>query len=533
MSKTFCDVLVVGAGPVGLFCANELSRQGLTCRIIEKKASLSDKSKALGIHIRSLDMLQDCDFLPEIMTQGLEVEGVIFKSAGKELINANFSHLEANHHFLIDLPQDQLEQILYQGLIDKGLSVEWLNTLINIEENAGLVKATVAHVGSKKEQITARWLIACDGSHSTVRNLVHADFIGGTDIQSWWLADLHIDWTLPENKMIIFVSDKGPLACFPIGNKRYRLVMTAHETIDLSDPTFEDIKKEFYLRCSEQAQLSNPIWISRFGIMHKQIKEYRQKQVFFAGDAAHVHSPMGGQGLNTGMQDIYNLVWKLALVNKGLAGEVLLDSYQIERHPIAKAVIRKTSLMTKMITLKNPLLISLRNKIMKTISSFAVSKNFMLKDIAELSISYVKSPINRVLGHKTNFKVGEFLIDYPLIEAQTNKLIPLGQVTKGTMHHLFLFAGRGKADLAFLLETAHSLEKQFDELLKVHLILAKPVKIGLITSSVFIDKNQGMHQHFSIKKPTALLIRPDKYIGMTQTPLDPNGLVQYLQQIYR
>ncbi|KTD06692.1 FAD dependent oxidoreductase [Legionella gratiana] len=533
MSDKLLDVLIVGAGPVGLFCANELTRQGLSCRIIDKKAQLSDKSKALAIHIRTLDLLNDCGFLNEIIDKGLKVDGVLFKSKGKELIHATFANLEADHHFLIDLPQDKTERVFYKGLIDRGLNVEWQTELTAIEETPNHIVSTLKLANGQSETIETSWVIACDGSHSTLRKLVNAEFIGSSIKQTWWLADLLIDWELPENKLILYVSDKGPLACFPMGEKRYRIVMTAPKRIMHEEPSMEDINQAFKLRCSDNATLSDPLWISSFGIDHKQIQKYRYGRIFFAGDAAHVHSPMGGQGLNTGLQDIYNLSWKLALVHKGFAKDYLLDSYHSERHPIAASVLKKTGLMTYMIMMKNPVLIYLRNFMMQVAVSFDFIKDSILYDIAELSVSYSKSPIVKILGRKTNFKIGEFLNDFFLIDAKTEEKKGLHQITQGTMHHLFLFTGTTGNQLSLLAEIATDIEQRFGGLLKAHIVLLQSETIPSSgTISVFLDENQKMHQHFSINQTIAVLIRPDKYVGLTQEPVDKDELLNYMETSY-
>lgn len=532
MSANLFDVLVVGAGPVGLFCANELMRQGLHCRIIDKKAELSDKSKALALHIRTLDLLADCGFIAEVLIQGLKVEGIIVKSKAKELINASFAHLSANHHFLIDLPQDKTERILYQGLINKGINVNWQTELIEIAQTANAVTATVQHADGHSEKINASWLIACDGAHSTLRKLLYAKFTGLSINQTWWLADLHITWDLPENKMVVYLGDKGPLACFPIGEKRYRLVMSAPKKIEHKQPTLEDITQLFNLRSSDEAVLSNPNWISQFGIEQRQLEKYRYGRVFFAGDAAHVHSPVGGQGLNTGMQDIYNLAWKLALVHKGFAHEQLLDSYQKERQPIAHNVVKKTGAMTRLIMLTNPVLIGLRNRVMQLATSFDFIKNYLLKDIAELDISYAKSPIVNNLGRSTAFKIGEFLNDFPLIDVQSQAEKQLHQITRGTLHHLFLFDGFANSQLAMLTELAFIVEQRYRGLINTHLVLANPTDEVPQTGSVWIDNEQKVYKRFAIQHSTAVLIRPDKYIGLTQTPINQEELLRHLEKGY-
>lgn len=526
------DVLVVGAGPVGLFCANELARQGLKCRIIEKKAKLSDKSKALALHIRTLDVFEDCELLDEILAQGIKIDGMVIKSQGRELINANFSSLPSKRHYLIDLPQDKTEQILYDSLIKKGLTVEWETELTAIEQHSNSVLAHVKQADGSDEKIYAHWLIACDGSHSMIRKLLYAKFIGAAYKQTWWLADLHLNWDLPENKLFVYTSNDGPLACFPIGNRRYRIVMTAPKKATLTQPSMDDIEQSFKARCSDKATLSEPLWISQFGIEHKLIQKYRYGRVFLAGDAAHVHSPMGGQGLNTGIQDIYNLAWKLALVHKGLAKDPLLNSYHSERYPIAEQVLKKTGFMTYLILLKNPLLTKLRNALMKCLFSVNFIKQSILTDLAELSISYAKSPIVKRLGHNTNFKLGTFLVDYLLFDANAQKTIYLHQLTRGTSHHLLLFSGTAKNQITDLMVIAEHLQQLFNKLIQVHLIVTNIEENYSKSISVLIDKQQKMHQQFQINDSTALLIRPDKYIGLIQSPLNEKELSQMINDLY-
>ncbi|CDZ76547.1 Pentachlorophenol 4-monooxygenase [Legionella massiliensis] len=532
MSNEALDVLVVGAGPVGLFCANELTRHGLPCRLIDKKPTITDKSKALALHIRTLDLLKDCGFLDEVFARGHKVDGIILKSKEKQLMDNSFTILEADYNFLIDLAQDQTEHILYEGLRGKGLDVEWNTELTNIEQQSARVLATLEKNDGNSEQIEASWVIACDGSHSTLRELVKAPFIGSSYKQTWWLADLFIDWDLPENKMVGFTSDEGPMVCFPMGKKRYRIVMTAPEKIEYKDPTMTDIEEAFSRRCSEKATLSNPIWLSQFGIAHKQIDQYRYNRVFFAGDAAHVHSPMGGQGMNTGLQDIYNLAWKLAMVHKGQAREQLLDSYHLERFPIAQAVLQKTGLMTRMIMLRNPLLIRLRNQFLHLVTSLKPVRMAILKDVSELDLSYAKSPIVTELGTKTKFKIGEFLLDFNLTEAQTKEKKSFRDLTQGTEHHLLLFAGRDNGQLEPLIKTASAIEEHYSGLIKTHLILANSNEQGIQHSSLWFDNNQDIHKRFAINEATAILLRPDKYIGLSQMPLNKDDLLRQLEKGY-
>lgn len=521
------DVLVVGAGPVGLFCANELIRHGLNCRIVDKKSGLSVKSKALGIHIRTLDVFADCGFLDEVLAQGHQVKGVIFKSKGKELIHASFEDIEASRHYLIDLPQNKTETILYQELQKKGLDVEWNTELADFSQAEEKIKAIVKKADEKTETIEADWLIACDGAHSTIRKQTKADFKGAEYNKNWWLADLFIDWDVPGDYMAIYVSEKGPLACFPMGNKRYRLVMTAPEGAT-KDPSMEDMKKAFEERCSDKAKLSDPIWLSQFFIHHRQIEQYRHNRIFFAGDAAHIHSPMGGQGLNTGIQDIYNLVWKLALVQKKQANPKLLDSYQIERHPVGENVLKKTDVMTRMILLKNSFAVSLRNYIAKMLLSFKPVKRIFMKDMAELTISYAKSPIVTENGRISTIKAGTYCPELLFIEPATRASISSFDILKGTKHHLLLFSGLNQKPEP-LIELATKLTHRYPEVLTTHLILSQPGDEKGWPGPIWHDEGQKVHKKLALNDPALIFIRPDKYVGLIQNPVKEKELFNYLE----
>ena len=529
MSDKLVDVLVVGAGPVGLFCANELTRHGLHARIIEKKTELSDKSKALGIHIRTLDVLEDCGFFDTFLQEGHQVRGALLKSKGKQLADLTFENIGGSRDYLIDLPQDKSERVFYQGLVNKQIPVEWQSELLRIEQQPDEVLATVKRSDGIEEKIRTKWIIACDGAHSTLRHLVNAEFIGSAYAQTWWLADLHIHWALPENKMIINTSEQGPLACFPMGNKRYRVVMTAPSE-KTSQPTMDDIIEAFNKRSSDKAALSLPVWITAFSIHHRQIQQYRHERVFFSGDAAHVHSPMGGQGLNTGIQDVYNLVWKLALVQKGLAKDQLLNSYHEERYPIGKAVLKKTDLMTKMILIKNPYVIAARNRIITFLSSINFLRKTLARDLAELNISYAKSSIVTATGEKTGFKAGEFVPDIAFKNLATGSTKSLKTISQGTCHHLFLFVGKQNSDSRALSEIAITVANKYTQVLVVHLVLLEPAQKSVDFASLWIDENHVLAQHASLNHSAALLVRPDKYIGLVQSPVRLENLQSSLEE---
>lgn len=526
------EVLVVGAGPVGLFCANELIRHGLSCYIIDKKEGLSDKSKALGLHIRTLDVFRDCGFLESVLAQGLAVHGALLKSHGTLLAKINFAGIGANYDYLIDLPQDKTEAILYQGLLDKNIDLEWQTELLGIEQHIDGCIASIKLPDGTGRQIKAKWIIACDGAHSTLRHLVDGQFEGAPYPEHWWLADLHINWRLPMDYMVINASEKGPLACFPMGNQRYRLVMTAPNN-KKNEPTLDDIKDAFNERSSDQAILSDPIWITAFTIHHRQLQHYRYQRVFFCGDAAHIHSPMGGQGLNTGIQDVYNLIWKLALVEKENAPGYLLDTYHEERYPIGKNVLQKTHFMTKMILLKKPWQIQLRNQLIRFLTRFSVLKKAIARDLAELKIRYTTSSIVKQIGEKTHLQLGQYLPLCHLYTPDDSQKKLLSTICQGTLHHLFLCLGQqDDCDEPELTQWAMQLQTEYKALLRIHLVHCKTT-ISHHFSSIWVDKQGVFHKQWGLKQSTAILVRPDKYLGLVVSPIEKESILQYLRHYFQ
>lgn len=529
MTNAVVDVLVVGAGPVGLFCALELNRHGITCRIIDKKNDLSDKSKALGLHIRTLEIFKDCQLLDDVLNQGLKVKGVDFKYENKKLGRLDFAGIDANRHYLIDLPQDKTERILFNRLCAKNIQLDWNTELMNFNQSEDGVLVEVKDSHDRQEKIKCRWLIACDGAHSTVRQCSGLKFIGSEYHQNWWLADLLIDWEQPEDFMQIYASKHGPLACFPMGNKRYRLVLTA-PCEQNQEPDMHAVETAFHKRSSDTGKLSNPFWITKFYIHHRQIEQYRLGRIFFAGDAAHIHSPLGGQGLNTGIQDIYNLVWKLALVLNKQASSSILDSYHAERYPVGREVLKTTDKMTRMILIKNKLLIKIRNQFFSWLLSFEPIRNRIANIMAELEISYADSPIVKNSSKTRLPKAGWFLTDFNLIDLKDNSVKCLSDIVQGTKHHLFLFAGTSDPH-AKIKEVAEWVMMQYKPVLDVHIILKQPTQTFEKIDSVWLDEEK-LHLRYGILKPTALLLRPDKYIGFTQSPVSQDELKRYLDAIF-
>ena len=266
--------------------------------------------------------------------------------------------------------------------------------LLSYADDGRQVCATLHHADGREESITAAWLAACDGAHSTVRHALGLAFDGETMESGWILADVLIDGELPNDQMTIGWQPEGVMAYFPMRGRRFRVIAETGSASDTSDPTLAQVQSLIDSRGPQGLRAHDPVWLSHFRINERKIKDYRHGRIFLAGDAAHVHSPAGGQGMNTGMQDAFNLAWKLALVQRRQAAPALLDSYSPERSAIGDQVLSSTGRMTRVALLHNPLLRELRDLAVGTLTRLPAIQQRLVDQLTELDLHYAHSPLS-------------------------------------------------------------------------------------------------------------------------------------------
>jgi len=404
-------VLIAGAGPVGLTLANELVRHGVSVRIVDKAAARTDKSKALVLWSRSLELFDDAGYAAAFLPAGFPAHGAQI-STGKEIVaRVSFDSVDSRFPYALMIPQSETERILEERLATHGIVVERSVELTTFADKGASVEATLNKADGATETLEADWLVGCDGAHSSVRHGLGFAFEGSTQESQWALADGHISGLEPNDRLHIVWHRDGILAFFPIVGDRWRVVGDLGLAMDgarQDDPTLADINELLAHRGSRDFVMSDPIWLASFRINERKVRDYRKGRVFLAGDAAHIHSPAGGQGMNTGMQDAFNLAWKLALVIKGDAKPSLLDSYSPERTAVGDRVLRNAGRLTEAATLRNPLLQGIRNTVAKFATGFPVVQHKMANQLAEMDIGYPESPLTAHHGHvATGPKAGE------------------------------------------------------------------------------------------------------------------------------
>jgi 2-polyprenyl-6-methoxyphenol hydroxylase-like FAD-dependent oxidoreductase len=402
------DVLIAGAGPVGLTMASELARYGLSVRLVDKNAARTDKSKALVLWARTLELMErmGTDSTQRFIDAGLKIQGANILSGREEIAHVEMTHIESRYNFVLMIPQSETERLLEEHLETLGLKAERQVELKRLESGADGVSCTLLHSDGREETAEASWLIGCDGAHSTVRHQLGMEFLGSTMLSDWILADLHLSGVAGAPAINIFWHAEGVLALFPLRGTRYRVIADIGESSgsigegNRPAPTLEEVQRILEVRGPGGIRASDPVWLSSFSINERKVSDYRSGRIFLAGDAAHVHSPAGGQGMNTGMQDAINLAWKLALVSQGTcAPEPLLSSYSSERSAIAKLVLEATGKTTVLTVLKGGIKQSIRNHIASLVFGLAPVKSAMANILSEMAVGYPDSPLNAKSAH--------------------------------------------------------------------------------------------------------------------------------------
>jgi 2-polyprenyl-6-methoxyphenol hydroxylase-like FAD-dependent oxidoreductase len=540
MNVQSVEVLIVGAGPVGLTMASALTHQGLTCRIIDKAPAPSDKSKALVVWCRTMELLDGLDLAETFVRNGLKLTGGSVYAHGKRLVHLNLTTDESPYGFPLMIPQNVTERLLTEHLARKGVTVERQVELDTFDEKPDKVGCTLRHADGRAESIETPWVIGCDGAHSTVRHTLGMEFNGHAELSDWMLADVHIEGALVPDEVSVFWHENGVIIFFPINRDRFRIIADLGTTTDRAfraDPTLAEVQAKVEERGPGGLTLSDPIWLAHFRINERKVADYRRGRVMLAGDAAHVHSPAGGQGMNTGMQDAFNLAWKLALVQRAEGqAEPLLSSYSVERNTVGDQVLHNAERFTALATLRSPVAQWLRNHIAPIVGSFQFVQDKIRNEWFELSINYRHSPLSseewpRMAG---GLAAGDRICDAPLLFATDGGPTTLFASIRGPRHALLLLPGSHDQEaISQLLTISADATRMFPHVLGVHLILkavagaSSPAAPGV---PAWFDVEGRLHQKLNAKDRTLILVRPDGYIGYRCQLANGDGLTAYMSR---
>jgi 2-polyprenyl-6-methoxyphenol hydroxylase-like FAD-dependent oxidoreductase len=397
------DVLIVGAGPTGLVLALWLTRLGAKVRIIDKTAEPGMTSRALAVQARTLELYRQLDLTEAIVARGHKVPAVNLWVKGEAAARLSFESIGSGltpYPFLNIFPQDQHERLLIERLQALGVAVERRTELIGFAQAETGVTARLRGPDGRERDCEADYIAGCDGARSLVRETIGTGFPGGTYRQIFYVADVEATGPALNGELHIDLDEADFLGVFPLaGQGRARLIGTVRdERADRADTlTFNDVSDRAISHLKVGVKMVN--WFSTYHVHHRVTQHFRKGRAFLLGDAAHIHSPAGGQGMNTGIGDAINLAWKLAAVVAGRAPEKVLDSYEAERIGFARRLVATTDHIFSFVTAEGRIADVMRMRVAPVLipiaTSFAPVREYMFRTVSQIALNYRHGPLSR------------------------------------------------------------------------------------------------------------------------------------------
>jgi 2-polyprenyl-6-methoxyphenol hydroxylase-like FAD-dependent oxidoreductase len=521
------QVLISGAGPTGIAAALELRRFGIPVRIIEAQEGPSKTSRAIGVQARTLEELELRGLASEFVRLGNPAKGGTIYGDGRQLLRLDFTRIESRYNFLLLLSEADTERIMREALAREGTRVEFGVKMVAFAQNAEGITATLEHTGGRLEEISAAYLIDAEGAHSLIRTSLNLEFKGKTLDEHYALGDLHVDGDLPVSDLHIFSSEYGFMGLFPLGGSHFRLIASnpPGDPSEQAGPTLDQLQAIYDQRAHIPARLRQLGWSSWFHINSRMVDRLKIGRVFLGGDAAHIHSPAAAQGMNTGIQDMLNLVWKLALVLKGQANEELLDTYQQDRFPVMRSIVARTEEMTELIEAKNPLVRGLFNHLTPWIGGLNFVEENATARISQLALNYRESALSADQAAGGSLRAGDRVPELH-VRAVVN-LQNTGRRVRPEYEEGRLFSLLNPTRFTLLvanLKEASSLSAQLANVLEPWRQLIAVVQVEASS----IEPKKKFREYFGTI-PSLILVRPDAYIAFRGNEHSVTKLAEYLR----
>lgn len=505
------DVLIVGAGPTGLMAANQLMRFGIDFIIVDLKSEPTRESRAIAVTARSLEIYQQMGLAKTAIAQGKRMTSFNLYSGGKRKANVRVGEIGkglSEFSYLLAFEQSKNETLLSENLVNHGHTVHWNHEFIKLTEHEEQINALIRHNG-KEIEITAQYVIGCEGAKSPIRHQLNFSFKGGTYEQKFFVADAVLNWELGDDQLIVSPGSENFCAFLPLtGDRCHRIIGTLPKSFsDQEDVEFKDIEGVVAKTIGIPLKFETVNWFSIYKLHHRAVDHFKQGRAFLAGDSAHIHSPAGGQGMNTGLQDAYNLCWKLALVIKGQAKATLLNTYNEERLPFARWLLKFTDRGFTLMTSTNWFIKILRKYVALVIAGW-VLKNAKIKPrifrvISQIGYSYKRSSLSKSITRQhLKFKAGDRL---PFVA--DDSIYPL--FTEPSFHLLYI------GDKKLSDEEANRMTNVF------------PFPIRLVEQSL-----TSKWQMLGVKAELFILVRPDNYMAAIYDQFDEDKVNSYLSKYF-
>jgi 2-polyprenyl-6-methoxyphenol hydroxylase-like FAD-dependent oxidoreductase len=526
------EVLIAGAGPVGLALALELQRFGIRFRIVEKKGERSTTSKALGLQPRLSEVFAILGIKDEFDARGFgNIGAVNFHSGAKKLLRIALrpppdqaGHGACQPRMLI-IPQSNTEEILERTLAARGQAVERRRDLVGFEQSRDEVRTKIRNEDGSEETIVSKFLVSCEGAHSVVRKQAGFSFAGTTMPMRFLLADVTIDWELPENEVHAWFHRDGVFGALPFGAQKWRLIIERAQDDDAAPEEEVTLSLVQQIAAERVAQsgvrIHDPVWLSDFRINARMVDRFRDDRVFVAGDAAHIHSPLGGQGIATGIQDASNLAWKLFAVLREGAPDSLLDTFDEERKPIARTVLRGTSAASNVVFTMNPVFRFVRERIVFPIMRTAFAQRLLFAKASQLEVNYRGRSLARHCDQafsRVRVRAGDRAPD--VVFKRGDEKVSLFRLI-ATFGMLALF-GPG--------QNSHRITAALDAL-HIRSFIVSTQSAGTLPDQYLEDLYADFARLYGAQGPFLYLLRPDGHVALFQRQAEAGALVTYLKKI--
>ncbi len=501
--------------------ANQLARRGVTALIIDRHAGPSLQTRALGVQARTLEIYAHLGIVERALELGKRATGANLWAEGRRTARIPIGDIGRDlspYPFLLILGQDDNERLMGDVLRDRGITVRWNTELVSLAQDTAQVRATLKHPDGSLAEMTVAWVAGCDGAHSAVRELNGIAFEGAPYEHVFFVADTEVTGAMVPDELNVYLWREGFHLFFPMrGADHWRVVgILPPQLRGRDDLTFEEVIPSIRQQAGTELSCKACSWYSTYRIHHRCAGRFRDRRCFLLGDAAHIHSPVGAQGMNTGLQDAYNLAWKLALVTSGRADSALLDSYQDERLPVAKRLLSTTDRAFSLLVSDSWWGGLVRTRVLARMAAFAMRRDrirtLAFRTISQTGIQYCDGPLSETLaGLPDTAPCAGDRFPWLRVKLQPN----------GPIEDMFAKLDDTRFNLIVIGQGAASTEvPKLGDLLRIYSIPDDPA-------------NEAELVRAHIPRPSVYLLRPDGHIGLASTNLDAAAVNRYLDERLR
>ena len=510
------DVLIVGAGPTGLTMAAQLIRYGVDFVIIDRKDGPTDQSKALVVHARSLEIFDQIDLADKAINHGELIQKAVWLDKGKTNAEFNFADFGKGlspFPYVLVHEQSKTEHLLYDYLKEHGNDVRWQTTLESLKQDESSVRAVVKLPSGDTQTIEARYAVGADGASSPTRHLLDLGFGGSTSSKLFYVADVEMDYEADASTLYVAFRDYSFMLMVPMEGKKYwRFIGNMPEFDGQSDreTPFSEIEEKVRFLIQQPLTIKKVHWFSTYKVHTRHAERFSVGRCFLAGDAAHVHTPAGGQGMNTGIQDAYNLAWKLVLVLRSQAGDALLETYNEERLANARHLLKTTDEFFNVATGDQWWLRLFRDNILPGVVNITSHidriKAMMYPEVSMININYRDNSLSQHEGDKPfDVKAGDRM-PYFMVDGASG----YDSLAAPRFHLLIFSDGQSSYDVL-----KNAIATEYGDLMDINVVPLYP----------------AIADTFGTEKPFMVLLRPDNHISLLTTTIDVDAIHDYLSQV--